>query len=116
MLRRQVLSVLLLAAVFALPGVGALCKAKCCLDTSMRGGNSPGLTCCGSGIGIACAISRPEAPQAVVSAQLLSDTADASTAASASVAIRIAFSARLSPTILPRSPVNLTILHAQLLI
>ncbi len=61
-------------------------------------------------------MARPDAPQAVVSAQPLSDTAAVSTAASASVAIRIAFSTRLFPTLLPRSPVNLTILHAQLLI
>lgn len=116
MLRRRVLSVLLLAVAFALPGLGAVSKADCCANASIRGGDRARLTCCGSGTGIACAMSRPDAPQAVVSSQQLSDTAAVSTAASGSVAIRIAFSARISPTILPRSPVNLTILHAQLLI
>lgn len=115
MLQRRVLSVLLLAAVFAQPALGALSKA-CCPDASMRGGDSLRLTCCGSGSGIACAKSRPDAPQAVVAARSLSNMVEVSTAASASFAIRIAFSARLSPPVLPRSSVKLTTLHAQLLI
>ena len=114
--RRSVISVLLLAAVFALPGVVAACGVACCAGPLMSGGDSPALTCCDSGMRITCATSGRDAPQGVVSKRPLSDTAEVSTAASAPFAIRIVFSARLSPTILPRSSVNLTILHAQLLI
>ena len=114
MSRRRVLAVLLLAAVFALPGAAVANGAACCAAAPVRGGESPALTCCDSGI--ACAMARPDAPQAALSARSLSDSPELSAAVDASFSIRIAFSARLSPTLLPRSPVNLTILHVQLLI
>lgn len=112
MSRRTVLAVLLFGATFALPAVAAAFGAACCAP--MRGGQPPTLTCCGTGA--ACAISSPGAPQAVLSAPTLLDTAAVSSAVRSSIAIRMAFSPRVSPTILSRSPVNLTILHTQLLI